>query len=306
MQMPFIEIDSILQPWEADPHKLVTWWDMLHFSAWNFFWCGMELRSIQQDCLMGSIVIPGIEDPGSTPIFAVPKDLDDRARSKALTSLRRVVVEFSNIGLRITAETTSELVAELENDSKRHNFQWLIDQVRAIESLSRKEIDGKAFLYIPAERAKFWPRMKDPHIFGSAVGNSFPSAMQDIAESGVCLALDRGTACVFHLMRVLEIGLAVLGAKFSVSLAHTNWGPAIEEIESKIRDMHKDPAWKALPDCKQQQEFYAQAASHFGILKDAWRNYTMHVRGVYTEEQAERIFENVKGFMQKLAERLSE
>jgi hypothetical protein len=107
-------------------------------------------------------------------------------------------------------------------------------------------------------------------------------------------------------MRVLEIGLSVLGAEFGVSLAHTNWAPAIEQIESKIREMHKDPTWKALPDCKEQQEYYAQAASHFGILKDAWRNYTMHARGFYTEEQAERIFENVKGFMQKLGERLSE
>ena len=53
-------------------------------------------------------------------------------------------------------------------------------------------------------------------------------------------------------MRALEIGLTVLGAKFGVSLAHTNWAPAIEEIESKIRDMHRDPAWKNLSDCKQQ------------------------------------------------------
>ena len=148
--------------------------------------------------------------------------------------------------------------------------------------------------------------MSDPHIFGSAVGNAFPSAMEDIAESGVCLALERGSACVFHLMRVLEIGLTMLGAEFGVSLARTNWAPAIEEIERKIRDMHKDPTRKSFPDCKQQQEFYAQAASHFGILKDAWRNYTMHARGFYTEEQAERIFENTKGLMQKLAEKLHE
>jgi hypothetical protein len=32
----------------------------------------------------------------------------------------------------------------------------------------------------------------------------------------------------------------------------------------------------------------------------------MHARGKYTEEEAERIFETVKAFMQKLAERLSE
>jgi hypothetical protein len=32
----------------------------------------------------------------------------------------------------------------------------------------------------------------------------------------------------------------------------------------------------------------------------------MHVRGKYTEDEAERVFESVKGFMRKLAERLSE
>jgi hypothetical protein len=107
-------------------------------------------------------------------------------------------------------------------------------------------------------------------------------------------------------MRILEIGLTALGAVFSVSLAHTNWEPAIREIESKIREMHKDPQWKALPDCKEQQEFYAQAASNFGILKDAWRNYTMHIRAKYTETEAEQIYNSVRAFMQKLAERLHE
>jgi hypothetical protein len=89
-------------------------------------------------------------------------------------------------------------------------------------------------------------------------------------------------------------------------LAHTNWAPAIEQIESKIRDMHKDPTWKALPDCKEQQEFYSQAASHFVMLKDAWRNYTAHARGKYDDDEAEGIFRNVRGFMQKLATRLHE
>ena len=274
---------------------------MLSFEAWNFFWCGQRLQFIYQDCLVGSIPIHG-----DTPLFAVTRDLDDKARNKALGPLKRIAKEFSAIGLRITAETTSELAEELENTDHRHSFQWLMDQISTIESLSRKEIKGKAFFYVPAERMKFFPKMNEPHAFGNSVGSAFPSAQYDIAESGACLALDRGSACVFHLMRVLEIGLSVLGARFGVSLAHTNWAPAIEEIESKIREMHKDPQWKELPDCKEEQEFYAQAASHFGILKDAWRNYTMHVRGKYTEDEAERIFENVKGFMQKLAEKLSE
>ncbi len=239
-------------------------------------------------------------------MFALPRPLDERAINKAVNSLERVVVEFLRLELKITAETTNEVIAELQNQSTSHNFQWLMDQARSIQSLSKKEIEGKAFFYVPADRARFFPRTKDPHLFGRAVGDAFPAAFQDIAESGACLALDRTTACVFHLMRTLEIGLRALGNKFGVSLEHTNWAPALDQIESRIRNMHKDAAWKAFPDCKQQQEFYAQAASHFSIFKDAWRNYTMHVRGFYTEEQAERIFEHVKAFMQKLAERLSE
>lgn len=305
MQLPYEEIrDVVLQPWEAKPHPLITWWDVLNFSAWNFFWCGAQLQTIERDCILGSIEISGFG--GETRIFAVAKNLDDTARSKALASLKRVAVEFSTIGLRITAKTINELISQLENPTVGQNFQWLMEKVKDIGNLSKKEIEGKVFLYVPAERAKFFPRISNPHIFGEPVSDAFPSAVEDVTESGVCLALDRGSACVFHLMRVLEIGLTALGKVFGVSLAHTNWAPAIEQIESRVREMHKDADWKARSDCKDQQEFYAQAASQFGILKDAWRNYTMHARGFYTEEQAERIFENVKAFMQKLAERIRE
>ena len=64
--------------------------------------------------------------------------------------------------------------------------------------------------------------------------------------------------------------------------------------------MHKDPVWKTRPDFKDQQEFYAQAASGFGIIKDAWRNYTMHTRGKYDEQEAIDILVCVRAFRQKL------
>ena len=274
---------------------------MLHFSANAFFLCGRALQLIRSDCLIGSV---GCLD--GEVVFAMARDLDDRARERGATAFANVETDFRKIGMTITADTAKELAEELRNPRVRRSFQWLHDQSHAIEKLASKEFKGKMFLYVPAERAKFWPTVKQPHAFGDTVVSSFPSAAFDIHNAAICIATTQSTASVFHLMRVLEIGLTSLGNKFGVSLAHTNWAPAIEQIESKIRDMHKDPAWKALPDCKEQQEFYAQAASHFAILKDAWRNFTMHARGKYTEDEAERIFENVKGFMQQLAERIHE
>jgi len=273
---------------------------MLHFSAHSFFWCGTALRTITGDCIAGSVSVLNGE-----PVFITGKDLDDTARKKVLSLLPSVEKAFKDIGLVITAETVEELIGEVKGET-RYSFDWLAAQVRALERLAEKELKNKLFLYVPSERAKYWPKAADPHLFGDSVAQAFPSASFDIQNAGMCLAAAFSTASVFHLMRVMEIGLTVLGAQFNVSLAHTNWGPALSEIESKIRDMHKDPKWKALPDCKEQQEFFAQAATHFGILKDAWRNYTMHVRGKYTEDEADQIFDASKGFMQKLATRLKE
>jgi hypothetical protein len=125
-----------------------------------------------------------------------------------------------------------------------------------------------------------------------------------VSEAGKCHALHRSTACVFHLMRVLEIGLSVFAALFGVSASHTNWHNIIEGIEKAVRNMPSDPNKSA--NWKEEQEFYSQAAGHFMVLKDAWRNYTAHARGKFTEEEAETMFINVRAFMQKLATRLHE
>lgn len=292
---------AVLAPWEARLYQPVSWLEMLQFSAQMFFWCGSALRSIKAQCMLAAT-----SPSGTHQIVYTSRPIDDELRTDTLSALKRIESQFRTVGLGITADTVVHLMRGVEKPSPFNNLIWLMDQVEAIEQLAQRELKGKIFFYIPPERAKFFPRQTAQHIFGDEVAAAFPNASFDVSEAGMCLALARGTSGVFHLMRVLEIGLTALGNKFGVSLEHTNWAPAIGEIESKIRGMPQDPQWKTAPDCKAQQEFYSQAASHFGILKDAWRNYTAHVRGIYTEEQAELIFDNVKAFMQKLAQRLHE
>lgn len=276
---------------------------MLQISAYMFMYCGRALREIKKDCLVASIS----DTDHDIPIFHLAAPVDQSARDGSVKQLVHVEREFRQIGLTITADMTNELIEALKDSSRPiQNYQWLMNEITTIEKLSDKELNGKLFLYIPVERARFWPTTREPHLFGEEVANKFPSAEFDINNGGVCLATMMSTAAVFHLMRVLEIGLAALGNVFGISLAHTNWEPAIRQIESRIRDMHIDPTWKAKPDCKELQEFYAQAASHFAMFKDAWRNYTMHTRAKYTENEAESIFLSVKAFMQKLATKVGE
>jgi hypothetical protein len=42
------------------------------------------------------------------------------------------------------------------------------------------------------------------------------------------------------------------------------------------------------------------------MLKDGWRNYAMHAREKYTEEQAEDVYRSTRSFMRHLATKLSE
>jgi hypothetical protein len=140
-------------------------------------------------------------------------------------------------------------------------------------------------------------------LFGEAVEKAFPSAVYDIEEAGKCLALQRSTACVVHLMRVLEIGLNRLAAQFGVPFENVNWQNVIDQIEVKIRNINSvsnGANWKV------DEQYYSEAAAHFRFLKNAWRNHAMHVREQYDEPRAEVILNNVRAVMTHLATHLSE
>lgn len=292
------EVDTgEVYPWLANPRALVSWWEMEQFSAKGFFLVGCLIEGIKTECLLGSAMV----DP-EEPIYDYAAPLAEVVAKRTLNYLPRIERECRSIGLQMSADAATRAIARLENRATVSvNYQWLRDKVSDIKDLICDEMRQHGFFYISPEKSKYWPNKTDRNAFGDNVADAFGSCFFDAGQAGICLAIGLGTASVFHSMRVLEIGLAALGAVFGVSLAHTNWEPALREIESKIREMHKDPSWKALSDCKAKQERYSQAASHFAVLKDAWRNYTMHARGNHGDDEAEMIFLNVRGFMQKLA-----
>jgi hypothetical protein len=271
---------------------------MEQFSARGFFLAGCLIEAIKTECLMSSTVVDYAEEP----LYNLAAPLSEQVIARAINYLGQIEKECRSIGLPLSADTVKGALRKLESPSKRLlNYQWLRDKVSDLKDLIGREMSGHGFFYISPEKGKYWPIADSGHAFGQNVGDAFSSSFMDAGQAGVCLAVGLPTASVFHSMRVLEIGLRAFGVVFNVSLDHRNWEPVIREIESKIREMHTDPTWKALPDCKTKQENYSQAASHFAVLKDAWRNYTMHTRGKHGDDEAELIFLNVRGFMQRLA-----
>jgi len=217
------------------------------------------IESVRLECYIASTTL----SPDGRPAFAMMLPIDDKLRDKAMRTLESLANGCKTLALNTSAEMVAGVRSALERDAHRDNVQWLLDQMKTVRDLMSAEMKWRVYVYIPAEKAKYFTTGK-PQLFGEEVHKAFPDARNDVHEAGCCMALTRSTAAVFHLMRVLECGLAALGKAFSISLAHTNWGSAIEQIESKIRDMHKDAIWKVKPDCKDMQVKYAQAAATFG------------------------------------------
>ncbi len=133
---------------------------------------------------------------------------------------------------------------------------------------------------------------------------AFKNAKKDVEEAVDCYASEHETACVYHLMRVLEHGLRELAAAVNVTFDVQQWQNVIDQIENQI-------AWFAtkFPSGITKNEwtkFYSEAARHFFFLKDAWRNHAAHNRVTYDETSAKGALEHVRDFMNHLSSRLSE
>ncbi len=149
--------------------------------------------------------------------------------------------------------------------------------------------DHSADLYEPSEP-----------LFGKAVDDAFPSSASDISEAGKCMALERWTASVMHIMRALEPGLLALQSTVNVNVPKEQWQGVIDQIENKIKEINKSNS--ATGD----EKWFSEAATQFKWIKNAWRNYAMHLHEKYDEERATEIFNSTRALMRHLATRLSE
>ena len=265
-------------PWQDNPYSLVNWWDMEKFSAETFLRIAEIIEKLQVE-------------------WATPDTAAMKLKAYDVALLQMFIEQCDQVGIKVSARQIEKLRDELSSETVNIKPIEVSNRLRYIFDTIMIEMSENVFMYIPKDRSVRYG-LNEP--FGSKVAQIFPSISFDAKEAGNCFASARFTACVFHLMRVLEIGLAAFAKVFSVPSDHTNWHSIIEGIESKVRDMGKDP--NKLPDWKDRQEQYAQAANSFMFFKDAWRNYTAHVRGKYTEDEADSIYRNVRAFVARLAE----
>ena len=138
----------------------------------------------------------------------------------------------------------------------------------------------------------------------------FPDAATDITQAGNCYALGLYTACVFHLMRVIEIGarrmMSDLKARKHLpnpkrAIELCEWGDLTGAIDEAVKVLRVGSRTSMAK--KDKFEFYNHAAAQFRNFKDAWRNNVSHSRREYQQGGAKDVMDNTRQFMQHLASR---
>jgi hypothetical protein len=252
-------------------HELVSWWDMEKFSADAFFEISRLLQRFQ-----------------SAEWFTEEAELhpDSRIILKWLPDLQK---ECDSIGLRLAAKFIARTLEGLTSGSLTLK-EWQ-NSIPELQHRIRDEMEDKLFMYLPPERAE---RYDQKELLGNSVNAKFPGIQYDAVEAGNCYACGRSTAVVFHLMRIMEIGVQEFGSKLGVPLVgEKNWQVILDGVNAAI---------KKLPPKDPKTIEFSEISANLYSVKLAWRNEVMHPKDTYTLEEADNLIQQVKIFMEQLSQ----
>ena len=221
----------------------------------------------------------------------VKEEFSDVQTANMKSGLKAIAEQLKVLDMPISLNVLNSVFEGCNTAEKFH---------RAVDHLNTTvtaELNGRKF-YGPLR--KYEPYYEQAKLFGDEVFTNFPTSNEDIAEAGTCLALERATASVMHLMRVVESGLTVLAQTVGVT-KQNDWGAYLREIDKELTAKIKTSGARSA-----DEQFYAEVASTIDNMRRAYRNPTMHPERTYTPDRAEEILQSVRSFMRHLATRLHE
>lgn len=217
---------------------------------------------------------------------------DYRLLNNLVTSL---LVRLSPLQLPVSTKMAERFRGHCEQTFSAGTLSSELEQLfNVIES----ELESVIFIQIPKYRQAFYEPTGS--LLDESVVVTLSTVISDIEEASKCFAVGRNTACVFHLMRVMEIGVQAVGKKLRISLVQEkNWQNILDQVNKAIKNMSTKTAKRKL-----LQSEYGAIAAHLFNVKIAWRNSVMHPKASYTEEEAEEVLRAVLVFINHLGRTL--
>lgn len=225
---------------------LVSLLEMLKFSAADWNEIIRELEALQNalNTKLINVWLEGDREGVIAPLKRISESCDHLGLNFSRSYAEEIIGLV--VGTQSVQESINEFLGQLGKkgakqpsknapDDKELTPQILQKEINILKKRIDDELKGRDFF---ALEQKWTPYFYEAFLFGQEVISSLPGAIKDIEEAGKCLALERSTACVFHLMRVMEISLQQLGNKLEIGkefLEDAHWNNILEKLDKTIR-----------------------------------------------------------------------
>jgi hypothetical protein len=277
--------------------QLLPWWLVIRFPAHFFFTVIQEMEYAQRLRRYHHSVFGG---------GYADKLLRQRLDELKVTlgkQFSQLYLAVEELGLNSSADQTGRVLDKIL-DPGDIGVQEYAEMMQALLDRLYDDTKRQHFFMIPPH--KVLAHTEASRFFGDEVNSAFPSAQTDIEHAAKCYAFGRNTATVFHLMRVMEVGLRALGESLNDPNLDPKKNPTWESILKRCDEQLKLSLKDRSQEWRVDDQFYSDAVANLRAVKNAWRNPTMHVERNYEEDEALDVLNSVKGFMRLLATKLKQ
>ncbi|MBZ5504651.1 MAG: hypothetical protein LAO78_04100 [Acidobacteriia bacterium] len=199
--------------------------------------------------------------------------------------LREMEQGCVNVGLARTAKQIRAVIDACDGKCPPARFQAL---VKPITGLLVEELAEFAFLAIPRNRMGFFqmPTGKKRKATGA------DEAIWEFHAARRCLGLGEPTACVLHLVRVIDFGAKTAAMSLGINIQGLTIGAIAAEIQNSVRSLTKAGTCSA-----EVEQFYNALVTDLRAFARAYRNPAVHGFQNFTDQQANNLVITVSDFM---------
>jgi len=140
--------------------------------------------------------------------------------------------------------------------------------------------------------------------------DAFPSAKREVETGLDCYAFGDLSGCVFHMMRIAELGLRAIARERGIKKVGRNkplewgtWKEVSDAIRKQIDQIKGKPAGSGRDAAL---AFYETALDKMRLMQALYRDPTMHFRENYSQGETYDAVFNTNSFMNVLVDKLDE
>ncbi|HEY0393672.1 MAG TPA: hypothetical protein VGD01_04175 [Candidatus Elarobacter sp.] len=285
---------SRMLPWVSNPHGLVSLWDMLG----EFYG---DLVVISSYLTRAHLHFRTTLAPDASQELVDAKAEEDRLQADTVRGTLPVLERLAALLGMASVAAQAERVRTLLDRPAGSTYDAMESAVFDLLSRLADELKARRFYYLPAYHAALYESQQP---LGNDFESAFPSVVFDSREAAKCLALDRSTACVLHLMRVLDGCMQHgINPRLGITSTRPSWGAYIRAIRTAVATKPKLAKVNWMKDAA----FFSQLADDLDAIRLVWRNPATHdVAQQYSSEEAATIMAAVRHFVTHLSRRVRE